>query len=190
VGRLSPEKGVETLLEAMSHLKAQHPTVRLMIAGDGPLRAELQATAGRLGVAETVSFLGFRHDARAIMRQADIVVHVPVIEGFGLAVLEAMAAARPVVVNDCPGGITEIVVAGETGEIVPRGEAAALAGAISRLAGDPVARERMGRNGLQRFRQHFAASTMAAQTAALYEAALCSGRLPGGPVPEMAVEPA
>jgi glycosyltransferase involved in cell wall biosynthesis len=172
VGRLSPEKGVSTLLEAMALLGPQHPEVRLLVAGDGPQRAELEATAARLGVASTVDFLGFRHDARAILRRSDIAVHTPVIEGFGMAVLEAMAVARPVVVNDCPGGIAEIVVPGETGDVVPSGDARALAGALSRLARDPAARERLGRNGQRRFRQRFSAHQMAAQTAALYEASL------------------
>ena len=104
-GRLSPEKGLPVVLQAMALLLERCPQARLLIAGDGPQRGELEALTDSLGLAGRVHFLGFREDARALMGAVDVVVHAPAYEGFGLVVLEAMAAGKPVVVNDAPGGI-------------------------------------------------------------------------------------
>jgi glycosyltransferase involved in cell wall biosynthesis len=171
-GRLSPEKGLRVLLDAMADLTASTPAVRLLIAGDGPQRAELAAHSARLGLADRVDFLGFRPDARAIMARVDVVVHTPAYEGFGLAVLEAMAAGRPVVVTDAPGGLSEIVSAEENGLVVPTGSPAALADALRRLVHDPVARQRLGERGAARFRTGFTAAHMAASVSRLYDEAL------------------
>jgi glycosyltransferase involved in cell wall biosynthesis len=167
-GRLSPEKGLRVVLEAMADLTARTPGVRLLIAGDGPQRAELTALCARLGLADCVSFLGFRPDARAIMTRVDVVVHAPLYEGFGLAVLEAMAAGRPVVVTDAPGGLSEIVSADENGLVVPAESPGALADALQRLVQDPAARHRLGKHGAERFQEGFTAARMAASVARLY----------------------
>lgn len=174
-GRLSPEKGLTVVLEALARLAREAPdapTVRAFIVGDGPQRGELEAQARRAAIADRVHFLGFRGEARAIMAELDVVVHAPVYEGFGLVILEAMAAGKPVVINDAPGGPSEIVAAGETGLIVPAGSAEALAGAILRLATDPGERQRLGLAGAAHYRRSFTARHMAEQVAALYEAAL------------------
>ncbi len=168
-GRLSPEKGLTLLLRALQPLSRRVPNVTTWIAGEGAQRPELESLAERLGLAERVRFLGFRPDARALMEEVDIVVHVPEYEGFGLVALEAMAAARPVVVNDAPGGLGDIVVHGETGLVVPAGSAEALAEALARLANDPAERERLGRSGRARCEQEFSAERTAERTAALYE---------------------
>ena len=120
-------------------------------------------------------FLGFREDARALMGAVDVVVHAPAYEGFGLVVLEAMAAGKPVVVNDAPGGVTEIVLAEETGLVVPLDSAPALADALQRLVADPRARERLGQQGALRFQMHFTAGRMAGAVAGLYERCLGPG---------------
>jgi glycosyltransferase involved in cell wall biosynthesis len=171
-GRLSPEKGVSCLLDGMALLAAGHPEARLLIAGDGPERAELEARAIRLGIVHRVRFLGFRSDARRLMAQVDIVAHVPVYEGFGIVAIEAMACHRPVVANDAPGGLSEIVLDGETGLIVPSSSPSAVAEAIGRLIADPEERDRLGRNGRARFEQEFSARQMTTRTAAIYEHAL------------------
>jgi glycosyltransferase involved in cell wall biosynthesis len=168
-GRLSAEKGLSTLLGALAPLAERCPQVRTWIVGEGPQRAELEALAAQLGVADRVQFLGFRPDARALMNEVDLVVHVPAYEGFGLVVLEAMAAGRPVVVNDSPGGLTDIVVPSETGLVVPAGDIAALVDALALLVADPAERERLGRNGRIRCEREFSARSMAERTAGLYE---------------------
>jgi glycosyltransferase involved in cell wall biosynthesis len=171
-GRLSLEKGVDGLLEGLALLAPRCPSVCTLIVGDGPDRAGLKATAERLGIADRVRFLGFRPDARRIMEQVDVVVHVPVYEGFGLVALEAMAAGRPIVASDAPGGLSEIVVHGETGLIVPRASPAALSQALMDVIAGPAERARLGQNGRARYERQFTAQRMAARTAAVYEEAL------------------
>ena len=171
-GRLSHEKGVHVLLRALAEVVARAPHVRTFIVGDGPERAALAALAAHLGLSERVSFLGFRPDARALMAQVDIVAHVPIYEGFGLVVLEAMATGRPVVTSDAPGGLRDIVDHETTGLVVPVGDAAATARALLRLVEDAETRRRLGANGRARCVQHFSATRMVERVTALYEAAL------------------
>jgi glycosyltransferase involved in cell wall biosynthesis len=176
-GRLSQEKGVDGLLEGLALLASRCPSLRTLIVGDGPDRAGLEAMASQLGIADHVQFLGFRPDARRIMEQIDIVVHVPIYEGFGLVALEAMAAGRSIVASDAPGGLSEIVVHGETGLIVPRGSPTALAQALVDLITDPPERARLGQNGRARYERQFTARQMAARTTAVYEAMFRHRRL-------------
>jgi glycosyltransferase involved in cell wall biosynthesis len=171
-GRLSPEKGVAGLLEALASLTRVCPECRTLIVGDGPQRTELEELARRLGLVERVRFLGFRTDARAIMEQVDVVVHTPLYEGFGIVVLEAMAAGRPVVANDAPGGIAEMVIHRQTGLVAPAGSSAAVVEALARLARDPAERRRLGQNGRARYEQQFSARAMAERTAAVYRRVL------------------
>jgi glycosyltransferase involved in cell wall biosynthesis len=168
-GRLSPEKGVDRIIEAVAHLDPLTAPIQTLIVGDGPECERLKDQAERLGLAERLQFLGFRTDARRLMEEIDIVVHVPVYEGFGLVLLEAMAVGKPVITNDAPGGMSEIVVNGETGVVVPAGSVPTLAGAIAALAADPAERRRLGENGRRRCLQHFSSRSMAARTAAAYE---------------------
>ena len=181
-GRLSPEKGVSGLLRALALLAPRCPHARALIVGDGPMRSELESTASGLDLQRRVKFLGFRSDARQIMEKVDIVVHTPVIEGFGLVILEAMVAGRPVVINDAPGGMSAIVVDGETGLIVPSGVPAATADALARLIEDPAARNRLGANGRKRYEQHFSARRMTERIEAVYNGVL-SGRRRTLPLP-------
>lgn len=168
-GRLSPEKGLPCLLEALALLAPRCPQARTVIVGDGPDRSVLAALVRQLGIEGRVQFLGFRADARQLMRQVDLVAHVPVYEGFGLVVLEAMAAGRPVVGNDAPGGVSEIVVHGETGLIVPAGSAESLADALTYLVESPEERVRLGHNGRIRQEQHFSARVMVDRIVMAYD---------------------
>lgn len=178
-GRLSREKGVHVLLRALAELMARAPHVRAVIVGDGPERAELEALAAQLGLSGRVSFLGFRPEARALMEQVDIVAHLPLYEGFGLVVLEAMAVGRPVVASDAAGGLRDIVAHGTTGLVVPVGDAAAAARALLHLVERPEERRRLGAHGRERCMRHFSAQHMADQVTALYEATLAGRRAVG-----------
>ncbi len=178
-GRLSHEKGVHVLLSALAAVAARAPHVRAFIVGDGPERAELEALAARLGLSERASFLGFRPNARALMEQVDIVAHVPIYEGFGLVVLEAMAAGRPVVTSDAPGGLRDIVEHETTGLVVPVGDVGATARALLHLVEHPEERRRLGANGRARCARHFAAARMVERVTALYETALARRRVAG-----------
>jgi glycosyltransferase involved in cell wall biosynthesis len=170
-GRLSPEKGLTVLLQAMALLGENEPLTYLFLAGEGPQREELERLVRDLNLCERVTFLGFRSDARALMRQMDVIVHVPDYEGFGLVMTEAMAEGRPLVVNDAPGGMTEVVKDGVNGLVVRAGDAESLAAALGQLARDPGRREQLGVSGLAIFRERYSADTMARSVAAFYEAA-------------------
>ena len=153
-------------------LAPAHPRLRLLIVGDGPERDALRQAAIDLGIVDAVHFLGFRADARAVMGEVDVVVHAPVYEGFGLVVLEAMAAGRPVVASDAPGGVPDMVVDGETGVLVADGSPSGLAAALGRLLDDEAERRRLGVNGRRRFEEHFTAERMVDQIVMGYEQVL------------------
>ena len=165
VGRLAAQKDYPTLLAAF----AQVPDGRLLIAGQGPLSAQLQARCGRLGLAERVRFLGVRLDIAELYRSADAFVLSSASEGYGLVVAEAMASGLPVVVTDC-GGPAEIVGRqGEAGLLVAAQDPAALARAMNLVAAMPAAARRaMGRKGRERIEGQFSLQAIASQWEGLY----------------------
>jgi glycosyltransferase involved in cell wall biosynthesis len=140
VSRLAPEKGIDVLITAMARVGRD---ALLLLAGDGPDAEGCRALAASLGLGDHVRFLGLRDDVERIYAAADVVA-VPSLwdEAFGLSVVEAMAAGRPVVVT-ASGAMPELV-AGGRGLVVPKRDEVALAGAIGRLLDDDAARARMG----------------------------------------------
>jgi glycosyltransferase involved in cell wall biosynthesis len=173
--RLIPGKGHDVLLEAVRQTAAVVPRLRLLVAGDGPLRAELEDAARTTCPPGTVRFLGYVTDMPAFMSSCDVVV-VPTSpelgEGFGLAALEAMAAGRPVVASRV-ASLPEIVLDGETGLLFPPGSAAGLAQALVTLA-DPVLRDRLGAAGAARARTRFDLGEMVSRTVAVYKSVAAS----------------
>jgi sugar transferase (PEP-CTERM/EpsH1 system associated) len=147
VARLAPVKAIDNLLRAFAVLLSREsaPPV-LLIAGDGIQRARLEALADELGIAGQVHFLGERHDTDALLRAMDIYVLSSLSEGMNLTLLEAMASALPVVATSVGGNI-EIVDEGETGYLVPVGDADAFASRLSALVGNRLERERLGMAG-------------------------------------------
>ncbi len=143
-GRLSPEKGVDVLVDAAAHLP---PSIRVTIAGDGPERAALERRAADLGVADRVSFLGRvpGEQVHDLMRAAAVLA-VPSrwYENQPMTILEAFGCARPVVASAL-GGLPELITDGATGRLVPHDDPTALAGALSELAGDPATAHAWGR---------------------------------------------
>jgi len=124
VGRLVPEKNQAALLHAFSLVAGDYPDTDLWIAGDGPLRADLEALASMLGLVGRVFLMGERRDVPELMRSADLLVLSSRVEGFGLVVAEAMASGALVVATDV-GGVAEVM--GNHGFLVPPGDVAALA---------------------------------------------------------------
>ena len=173
VARLSPEKGVRTLLEAAALLHKTGPPFHLWLAGDGPERDGLQSTAQASALSETVQFLGqcAPEEIADLMCAADLLVLPSLTEGLSLAVIEAMASGLPVVASHV-GGVPEVVQHGETGLLVPPGDAPALADALQTLLLNANRRETMGRAGRIRAETHFSATRMIHETRAVYEAAL------------------
>ncbi|HKA13973.1 MAG TPA: glycosyltransferase [Myxococcota bacterium] len=159
-------KGVDVLLAAAAAL-AQRSRYALWIAGDGPERAALEASAARLGIGERVHFLGHRADVPDLLEACDVFALPSRHEGLGVAALEAMARARPVVAS-AVGGLAEIVVPEETGLLVPPGDAAALAGALERLLAEPAFAMRLGAAGAKRVSEHFRADQMVSAYELLY----------------------
>jgi len=167
VGRLWEQKDYPNLLQALARLPAAPKRPRLAIVGDGPLRGELEAMAGTLGVADRVNFLGVRHDVPTLMAACDVFVLSSAWEGFGLVVAEAMACERVVVATDC-GGVREVV--GEAGLLVPPRDNQALAAALDRALQLPAdEREHLGRLARQRVVARFSLEASAQRYLDVYQ---------------------
>jgi glycosyltransferase involved in cell wall biosynthesis len=164
VGRLVRRKGFHDLLAAAALL----PDIQVLVAGDGPERGALEAQANELGLSGRVEFLGERKDVPDLLEACDVFVLPSRFEGHPLAALEAMAAGRPVVATDS-GGTREAVLHGETGLLVPPGDAVALAHAITELLHDRVHARCMGEAGRARARREFGAPLMAERVMRLYD---------------------
>jgi glycosyltransferase involved in cell wall biosynthesis len=145
-GRLVPNKGFGVLLDAASILKRRGIAMKLEIVGEGPERAALEAKLVSSGLGDSVKLLGASAEARELIAGADIFVLSSLMEGLPLVVLEALHAGRPVVVTALPG-LEGVVVNGESGLVVPRGDAAALASAVEYLIANPVEARRLARAG-------------------------------------------
>lgn len=165
VARLDNQKGHEYLIEAADAL----PEVRVLIAGDGPERARLEELARRSPASSRIEFLGARRDIPELLAGCDVFVLPSLFEGLPLAVLEAMAAGRPVVASDI-GGIDEIVIPEMTGLLVPPRDAGALAAAVRRLLDDPGLGHRLGEQAHELVRSRYQQSRMARDVLDLYRA--------------------
>lgn len=135
-GRLQPHKGFRVLLRAFAHVAHFQPA-RLMILGEGPEREPLEKLARELGVSELVSLPGFMRNPFPFMRQAGAFVLASEYEGLPNVLIQALAFGTPVVATDCVAGPREILEDGRWGELVPVGDACALAAAIRRTLGQP-----------------------------------------------------
>jgi glycosyltransferase involved in cell wall biosynthesis len=167
VARLRREKGHDLLLNALAAMR-DDPPVHLMVAGDGPMEGELRAMVRTLGLVGRVTFLGLLPNRPNIHGWFDISVSASRTEGAPNAVLEAMAAGRPVVATDV-GGTAEAVLDGETGVLVPPGDPIAMASAIHRLLGDPRATALMGAAAQRRIRANFSSDAVIEALGILYE---------------------
>jgi glycosyltransferase involved in cell wall biosynthesis len=165
VCRLERQKGIDVAIRALPDIRRRHPGAVLVVLGEGPQRGELERLAREL---EVPAFLPGRvPDVATWLRRADLLVHPVRWEGFGLALLEAMLASRPVVATRV-SSIPEIVVDGETGVLVPVDDAPALAAAVNRVLDDPGA---LGRRGYERARARFSVGRMADRTVEVYRRA-------------------
>ena len=183
VAALAPHKSQTDLLRAAASARGRRPDLRFWIAGDGPLRAELEAEHRALGLGDGVRFLGFRDDAADLFRAADLFVMSSYLEGLGTSILDAMAAGLAVVATRV-GGIPEIVEHQASGILVPPRDPEALAAAILDLAGDPARRAALGARGRERARE-FSADATAERTRGAYLKALGRSRPTtrrGGPI--------
>jgi glycosyltransferase involved in cell wall biosynthesis len=156
VGRLVPEKGLDALMSSLPPLFARVPRARLVVAGDGPLRPQLEAQAAELGLVPYLRFLGAvsPDTVRDLMADASIVIAPSRIEGFGLVALEAAFMGRPVVATDV-GGLPHVVQHGHTGLLVDVGNWGGFVRTIETLINDPAGARRLGAAARQRALMRF-----------------------------------
>jgi glycosyltransferase involved in cell wall biosynthesis len=152
VGRLAWPKDPLTLVRALAHVR-DHPFSALIV-GDGPDLPTVDGEVRELGLEAAVQLSGPRRDVPDLLAQSDVFALASRSEGGPISILEAMAAGLPVVASDV-GGVPELVVEGETGLLVPAGDAHALATALERLLADPELRRRLGAAGRERVRERF-----------------------------------
>jgi len=146
VANLWPVKDHRTLIEAAALVQRRIPDVRFALVGDGPERDHLQRLIGELGLRDAVHLLGTRYDVPAILARSSAFCLPSRAEGLSNAIMEAMAAALPVVATDA-GGNAELVRHGSTGFVVPIGDAASMAARLVDVLSDPRLARQMGRRG-------------------------------------------
>jgi glycosyltransferase involved in cell wall biosynthesis len=170
LGGLKARKNLALLIDVWRDVVAGRPDARLLIAGGGPLRASLAARAAAAGVGGTVVFTGYVPEAEkpAHYNLADVFVFPSAMEGFGLAIGEAMSSGLPVVASN-RGSIPEVLVDGEGGFLCDPAEPAALAARLHALLGDPTLREAFGRANRERVERRFRWDRCARETLRVYE---------------------
>lgn len=166
--RIVAIKGLGHLLHAAAMLCPHFPELRIEIAGSGPLRDELETQSRELGLGERVRFLGWQTDMGPVLNRWDIFAMPSLEEGFGIAALEAMAAALPVVASNV-GGVPELVEHGRTGWLVPPADAAALADRLRALLLDTKQRHAMGAAGRERAKTCFPLQRMVDEISKIYD---------------------
>ncbi len=173
VGRLEARKGHDVLLRAFGDLAELAPgaRVQLLIVGDGPLRPVLERQAADLGVLDRVRFTGTLDDVRPALAAMDVFVLPSQAEGMSNALLEALAAARPVVATDV-GGTREVCDGRDTGLLVPANDSAGVARAVASLLADGERAAGLGRAGRALVEARFGAQAMVDRLAACYTARL------------------
>ena len=154
VARHHPVKDQPTLIRGFAATAREVPDVDLLMAGDGPLRSDLEALARSLGIADRVKFLGIRSDVPQVLQAADVFALTSVSEAASLTLLEAMATGLPAVVT-AVGGNPEIVRHDREGLLVARGDAAGCGRALTRLLRDPELAAELGQNARERVEQRY-----------------------------------
>lgn len=169
VARFSFPKDHATLLAALEPLMAERPNLTCLLVGTGRQEAETHAAIAAAGLAERVRCLGDRQDVPALLAASDVFVLSSQFEGLPISILEGMAAGLPVVASDV-GGVSEEVLDGVTGRLVPARDPERLAAALRELLADPALARRMGDAGARRVQECFSAEAMGEALRTLYAA--------------------
>ena len=175
LGRFVPVKGFDVLITALPTLAAAVPSTCVLLVGDGPERVALEAQAGRLGVRDRLRFTGVTPDIAVCLAAADVLAAPSRNEGMGRALVEGMALGLPVVGSEV-GGIPAVIADGETGWLVPPGDAAALAEALVELGGDAALCAKLGAAAAARA-EAFSSRVAHAAMRAIYDELMFEKRL-------------
>jgi len=167
VGQLDERKGVEWLLPAFAALHRSFPASRLVMVGEGPMRAAILSWCREQGLADAVILAGFSSRIEEVMRDIDLLVLPSLWEGFGIVLIEAMAAGKPCITTQV-SSMPEIVLDGETGRVVPVRDSKALAAALIEVVSDPARAEAWGAAGRSRVEQYFTLERMVDQLESLF----------------------
>ena len=171
IGRLTPQKGVEYLLEAFEIVHKRNPETRLVLVGDGELKEDLAGLALDLGILDSVLLTGNRRDIPHLLALFDILALASLWEGQPITIMEAMAAGKPIVATDA-GGNAEILDHGRNGRIVPVKDPAALAESIHILLSDRQAAGMLGGNARDYAERKLSSSAMVERYEAVYTSVL------------------
>jgi glycosyltransferase involved in cell wall biosynthesis len=168
VGRLSPEKGVDVGLQVHAAVRRRIPGAALVIAGEGAERQRLEAQARRLGVADSVTWLGYRDELDEVYRNMAVLLMPSRSEGLPNVALEAFAHGVPVVAA-AVGGLPEVIAHARNGYLVAPGDTTAMAEHVVSLLGDGALRDRLGAHGREQMERTFSLRERRAALSALYD---------------------
>jgi glycosyltransferase involved in cell wall biosynthesis len=176
VANLRAVKGLEVFVEAAARVSAAFPDVQFQIAGEGELRPRLEQRIRELGLADRFSLPGLVHDIPAFLRTLDVAVLCSLTEGMSNAVLEYMAAGRPIVAT-AVGHTVQVIDDGVHGLLVPPGNAPELAAAVGRLLREPAFASRLGEAARRRARSRYSRAVMIQNFEDFYHHLVTHGRV-------------
>jgi glycosyltransferase involved in cell wall biosynthesis len=175
IGVLSEEKGHIYLLKAFANVILEFPNVKLLIVGDGPLKNTLQATSYKLQLKDKVIFTGIRNDIPSLLNIMNIFVMPSLDEGMPMALLEAMAAQKPIVATKV-GAVPKLIENKKTGLLIEPKDADAIANSIISLLRDEEMKRTIAINAFQKVKNEFSSSIMAQKYSEVYKDILNNGR--------------
>jgi glycosyltransferase involved in cell wall biosynthesis len=175
--RLAPKKGLEDIIQAFEQIHEFHPRARLVLLGEGPSQIELERQAQSTGLGDHIHFLGFCRNVPELLAAFDIIAQPSISEGLSLAILEAMAAGKPLVACDIPGN-REIITSGVNGILVQHSDPPALAMTFRSLLDDSPYARKLGKTAQADCRKRFSQDRMVRQTLSLYDALLVGHPIP------------
>lgn len=173
VAQLIERKGHRYLIEAIGVLHRTYPQLRVLVFGKGPLQAALQHEVAQRQLSEAIRFVGFRNDLPQWLGGLDLLVHPADMEGLGVSLLQASAAAVPIIASRA-GGLPEAVADGISGILIPPGDVSALVTVMHRLLNDPDLRRQYGAAGRQRILLEFSVDAMVEGNLAVYRRVLAA----------------
>lgn len=170
-GRIQKVKRIDLLLQAFSQISGAYPQTRLVLVGDGEAKSQLESYAAASGIANKITWTGFRKDIPRILAAMDIYVQTSSNEGLSLSILEAMAAGKPIVATNV-GGNSEIIKNEVSGLLIPNGTIDEIVKAISKLLDHPQLREHLSSEGLKLIQKDFSLDSMVGGYRKLYESVI------------------